>query len=133
MEGETATSNESERTEDADGHATDRMAVETEEEQSSWSGAAGWPEREEAYTYGVRLLEAMTTNGYLVEVRLRLTGSWYQVVLIGEDCELVLEIPRACGICRGTGKERSALNGPLFSDLSPRRSSALAQSDQTSH
>lgn len=93
VEGETATSNESERTEDAGGHATNRMAVEVEEEQSSWSRAAGWSEREEAYTYGVRLLEVMKTHGYLVEVRLRLTGSWYQVVLIGEDCKLVLESP----------------------------------------
>jgi hypothetical protein len=93
VERETATSNEDERAEDAYGHATDRMATETDDDQPFWSGAVGWSEREDAYTYAISLLEAMTQNGYMVEVRLRPTGSCYQVVLRGADGELICEGP----------------------------------------
>ncbi len=50
-----------------------------------------WTEREEAYVCGVRVLEALASSGYTAEMMVRPLEEWYQVVLVDEDCELVLE------------------------------------------
>jgi hypothetical protein len=50
-----------------------------------------WTEREEAYGCGVRVLEALASCGYSAEMVVRPLEEWYQVVLVDEGCELVLE------------------------------------------
>jgi hypothetical protein len=62
-----------------------------EETQTPGDEMVGWTEREEAYSEAVRLLDAMTSNGYLVEVFLELIGDGYLVVVRGGDSELICE------------------------------------------
>src|SRR5258708_40248584 len=50
-----------------------------------------WTEREEAYVCGRRVLEALASSGYLAEMVVRPLEEWYQVVLVDEGYELVLE------------------------------------------
>lgn len=52
-----------------------------------------WSTREEAYAWGVYVLERLVADGYPVEVRGRVTGEWYQVVVVDEEGELVLQTP----------------------------------------
>jgi hypothetical protein len=93
VEGKTTTSHEDERTKNADEQAEDWTTTAIDGEQPTRSGDAEWTEREDAYAYGVYLLEAMTSNGYVVEIRLRPVGSHYQVVLRGADGEYLCERP----------------------------------------
>ncbi len=53
----------------------------------------GWVDRDEAYGYAIRLLDTIMDSGYVVEVFLELIGERYQVVVRGEDGELVCENP----------------------------------------
>jgi hypothetical protein len=53
----------------------------------------GWVDRDEAYAYTIRLLNAMMDSGYVVEVFLELIGERYQVVVRGADGELICENP----------------------------------------
>ncbi|HEU5379400.1 MAG TPA: hypothetical protein VFV38_28590 [Ktedonobacteraceae bacterium] len=39
------------------------------------------------------ILEQLVANGYPVEVRGRVAGEWYQVVVVDEEEELVLQTP----------------------------------------
>src|SRR5260370_22231210 len=50
-----------------------------------------WTRREEASVCGMRVLEALTSSGYLAEMVVRPLEEWYQVVLVDEGYELVLE------------------------------------------
>lgn len=59
--------------------------------QTPGDEVVGWTEREDAYAEAVRLLDTMTSNGYLVEVFLELIGDGYLVVVRGEDGELICE------------------------------------------
>jgi hypothetical protein len=56
--------------------------------------AVGWARREAAHHWGEQLLEALLTAGYEAEVRVHLEGQWYQLLLVGEGCEWVLETPQ---------------------------------------
>ena len=94
VEGKTVTSGEHEKIEGTYLPAPDETVTKTEGRQQFLGEATEWTEREKAYAYGVHLLEAMTRNGYVVEVRLRPVGSRYQLVLKGADGELVCEKPK---------------------------------------
>lgn len=93
VEGETVTRQEDERTEDAERQAMGLAGTMMDEEQPAWHGDAGWAEREDAYAYGVSLLEAMTNKGYVTEVRLRPVGSHYRVVLRCDGTEYLCARP----------------------------------------
>ncbi len=54
----------------------------------------GWARREAAHSWGEQLLEALIAAGYEAEVRVHLEGQWYQLLLVSEECEWVLDTPQ---------------------------------------
>lgn len=50
-----------------------------------------WAERGEAHAWGVRVLETLASSGYIAEMVVRPLKEHYQVVLLDEGCELILE------------------------------------------
>jgi hypothetical protein len=53
----------------------------------------GWADRDDAYDEARRVLDALTRNGYMVEVCLELIGEGYQIVVRGADGELICMCP----------------------------------------
>jgi hypothetical protein len=73
----------------------------TKREQENLSGAANnpedlssharWTEREEAYRWGKWVLVSLISSGYTAEMVVRPQEEAYQVVLVDNGCELILE------------------------------------------
>lgn len=79
-----------------------------------------WTEREDAYAWGVYVIEALAAIGYTAEITVRGIEERYQVLLRSEGYEIALETPQQVQLVLEQ-VSRAALEDPLLSSTSQTR------------
>lgn len=59
----------------------------------SGQDACPWTEREDAYAWGMYLLEALAASGHTAEMEVRASEEWYHVILRSAGCEVIMDTP----------------------------------------